>query len=368
MRQTLIFIGCSAVIVAAAFAMNRSLLPRKPEAVNLVAPLSEFGVGALGRIEPQSEVIHVNAPSVMEPPTVEKLMVRVGEQVYLGQVLAILDSNRRKQADIEVAKASVLLAEKSLAQIRAGAKAGDLRAQEELIAGSRERLKLAERQLVRAQELRKSRAVSEDDLDTRLSEVDVLRREMAQHESALLALAEVRSVDVEKAEAEVSRARAALERAEADLEISLIRSPVDGEILKIHTRVGERIGPDGVLDLGNTEKMDVIAEVHESDILKVELDQPATISMRNLKTILRGHVIEVGRLIGRKDVLSNDPVDDTDARVVEVRIRLDDNDGSRVSGLSWAKVEVVIDTSKRYSPSTDISDVSPPIGPHGVPQ
>jgi HlyD family secretion protein len=260
------------------------------------------------------------------------------------------------------------LAEKSLAQIKAGAKAGELKAQEELIARTRERLRLAEKQLERARELRKNKALSEDDLDTRVAEVDVLRRELAQHESALVALAEVRTVDVERAEAEVTQAQASLLRAEADLEISLIRSPIDGEILKIHTRVGERIGSEGVLDLGDTRQMDVVAEVHESDILKVELDQPATVSLRNLDTTLHGRVIEVGRLIGRKDVLSSDPVDDTDARVVEVRIRLDEEDGQRVSGLSWAKVEVTIDTSKPHSLSTDMSDASTSIGPKGQPQ
>ena len=368
MRKILLFAAVLAVVLAGAVAANRSL-PRVESGKSAPAsPLTDFGVGALGRIEPQSEVIHVNAPSVMEPPSVEKMMVRVGDKVQTGQILAILDSNQREQTDVELAKAAVLLAEKSLAQIKAGAKAGDIRAQEELIARTRERLKLAEKQLERAQELRRSKALSEDDLDTRITEVDVLRRELAQHESALVALAEVRTVDVERAEAEVTQAQAALLRAEADLEISLIRSPIDGEILKIHTRVGERIGSEGVLDLGDTRQMDVVAEVHESDILKVELDQPAIVSLRNFETTLQGRVIEVGRLIGRKDVLSSDPVDDTDARVVEVRVRLTEEDGQRVSGLSWAKVEVTIDTSKPHALSTDMSDASTPAGPKGQPQ
>ena len=371
MRKTLIFLGLLAIVLAGAFAANRSLPAVKAEKTAPASPLSEFGVGALGRIEPQSEVIHLTAPSVMEPPVVERMMVRVGDKVDAGQVLAILDSNRREQSDVELAKAKVLLAEKSLAQVKAGAKAGDLRAQEELIARSRERLKLAEKQLERARELRKSKAVSEDDLDTRVTEVDVIRRELAQHESALVALAEVRTVDVERAEAEVARSLAELLRAEADLEISKIRSPIDGEILKVHTRVGERIGSEGVLDLGDTRQMDVVAEVHESDILKVEVDQPAIVSLRNLETTLKGRVIEVGRLIGRKDVLSSDPVDDTDARVVEVRIRLNEEDSRRVSRLSWAKVEVQIDTSKKTVTSvlsTDRSDASVPSGREGLVQ
>lgn len=34
------------------------------------------------------------APSVMEPPVVEKLLVDVGDQVKAGDVLAVLDNNR----------------------------------------------------------------------------------------------------------------------------------------------------------------------------------------------------------------------------------------------------------------------------------
>lgn len=53
--------------------------------------MEEFDVGALGRIEPQSEVLQVNAPSVMEPPVVEKLMVGVGDKVKAGVAVSIVD-------------------------------------------------------------------------------------------------------------------------------------------------------------------------------------------------------------------------------------------------------------------------------------
>lgn len=80
-------------------------------------------------------------------------------------------------------------------------------------------MKRAEKQLERAQDLRKSQTVSEEIPDTRVSEVDVLRREPAQHESVSVDLAEVRVVDLEKAEAEVARAWATVQRAEANLDI-----------------------------------------------------------------------------------------------------------------------------------------------------
>lgn len=345
------------VVAGGAVFVYRHPLQADPKPVSFV-PALPSGIGALGRLEPKSEVLKVNAPSTMEPAVVEKLMVDVGDQVSEGQVLAILDSNRREQADVETAKANLNLAEKSLTRVLAGAKPGDIAAQDAMVERTRERLRLAEKQLERTEQLAKKSAVTQDDIDVRRAEVEMERRELSHHEAALAALKEVRQVDVDVAEAEVNKARAALQRAEADLEISLIRSPLAATILRIHTRMGERVGNDGLLDLGDVSGMDVVAEVHETDILRVHLNQPAEVTVRNLNKVLHGHVIEIGKIIGRKDVLSNDPVDDTDARVVEVRIRLNEEDSKVVSGLSWAKVEVRIDDSLKAGDVSLTTDAS----------
>ena len=356
MRKTLVFIVLAAIIAPVVVLSNRTGAATQPSLP--VALLEDFDVGALGRIEPQSEVLQVNAPSVMEPPVVEKLLVDVGDHVKAGDVLAVLDNHRREEADVEHAKAALRHAEKVLAQVKAGAKTGDIDAQEAAILRTKEQLALAEKQLARYRSLRKDNnsAIAEQDVDIRATDVDVLRNELAEQEATLVALREVRAVDVEEAEANVQLQKAAIERAEAELETSLIRCPIDAEVLRINSRVGERIGgPEGLLDLGDTRQMDVVAEVHESDILKVRLGQPAEIYLRNLNVTLEGRVIEIGRLIGRKDVLSTDPVDDTDARVVEVTIRLKDEHGEMVSGMSYAKVEVTIDTSPDSVKSSELS-------------
>jgi HlyD family secretion protein len=309
-----------------------------------VAPVTATGIGALGRIEPCSEVRHIHAPSTVEPPVIAELRVSVGQHIAAGEILALLDSHARETADLELARADILLAEKSLAKVRAGVKAGEIAAQQALVEQTSRKLQLAERQLERFQTLSDRQATSRDDLDVRQSEVDVLRRELTEHQSRLAAVREIRTVDVEHAEAEVSRARAAFRRAETDLALTEVRSPIAGEVLDICQRAGERIGSDGLLKLGDTSQMHVVAEVHEADILRVQLSQRASIQLREQQLTLRGTVIEVGRLVGRRGVLSDDPVDDIDARVVEVRIALDDPDSQRVSGLSCAKVEVTINT------------------------
>ena len=136
-------------------------------------------------------------------------------------------------------------------------------------------------------------------------------------------------------------ARANLRQAQAELEYSVVRSPIDGQVLTIHTRAGERVGAEGIAELARTSQMYAIAEVYETDVTKVRVGQQATINTTALAAPLKGTVERIGMKIGKRDVLATDPAADTDARVVEVHIRLDDS--AAVAGLTNLKVEVRID-------------------------
>ncbi len=136
-------------------------------------------------------------------------------------------------------------------------------------------------------------------------------------------------------------ARATLAKAQAELELSRVRAPLDGQVLEIHAREGERVGPEGILDLGDTSAMFVVAEVYETEIGGIQIGQRARIQSPALPRTLRGKVERIGLKIGKKDVLGTDPVADTDARVVEVEIRLDDpTPAARLTNL---RVDVVFE-------------------------
>lgn len=121
-----------------------------------------------------------------------------------------------------------------------------------------------------------------------------------------------------------SALQAELGVAEARLEMSLIRAPQRGQVLKIFTRPGEKVGSEGVIELGETDKMTVVAEVYETDVKRVSEGQMATVTSPALDNAVHGKVLKVGYRIGKMDVLSSDPVADTDARVVETTILMDD--------------------------------------------
>ena len=138
----------------------------------------------------------------------------------------------------------------------------------------------------------------------------------------------------------VNTLQADLRRAEVEMDHASVRAPMDGQVLQIHARAGEKVGPAGILELAKTDQMYAIAEVYESDIGRVRVGQRATLDSPALEQPAHGTVDRIGLKIGRLDVIGTDPLAQTDARVVEVEIRLDDS--KDVTALTYLQVEVVI--------------------------
>ncbi|MEH2253661.1 HlyD family efflux transporter periplasmic adaptor subunit [Nostoc sp.] len=88
-------------------------------------------VTALGRLEPKGEVIKLSAPSSNgEGNRVEQLLVKEGDRVKIGQVIATMDNRDRLQATLGEAQKQVQVAKSHLNQVKAGAKQGEIGARQ----------------------------------------------------------------------------------------------------------------------------------------------------------------------------------------------------------------------------------------------
>ncbi|HLW64506.1 MAG TPA: HlyD family efflux transporter periplasmic adaptor subunit [Gemmataceae bacterium] len=297
-------------------------------------------ISSLGRLEPRTRVIELTVPGDASMARVEELKVHEGERVTAGQILVVLDSHRQKKAAVREAETKLCVEKARLAQIKAGAKLGDLNAQEAAVRKCEVALCNSQADRERYQHAAKSASASE--LDKAKADLDKAKMDLEQARATLVSLREVRQVDVDLQEQQIASFEASLEHAKVDLEATLIRAPFAGTILKIHSWPGARVSDKGVLQIGDAAQMDAVAEVYEADIAKVKVGQQANVRVSSSGQVLTGEVAEIGQMIGRKDVLNNDPVADTDARVVEVRIRLTREDSLRVAGLTNARVEVQI--------------------------
>jgi HlyD family secretion protein len=360
-------LGVSIWFVIGRFSSN----PAPTTATNTSTKDQPKAISALGRLEPQGEVIKVASPSALGTSRIVKLMVKEGDTVKQGQVIAILDSYDRSVAALLQAQSQAQESDRNLARVRAGAKGGDIAAQAGNVEAAKANtnalvvnakriqaeLEIANGEYKRFQKLQQEGAISDSLLDAYKLKVITLEGQLLQSqqqiqqaafqikqsEGLLTSVREVRPTDIQFAEAQLQTAMVNVKKAEVDLDLAQVRAPIDGQVLKINSKTGEVVSQtNGVMDLGNTSQMYVVAEIYETDIGKIKVGQTATIESEAFEGLITGKVDRIGLRIAKNDVLGTDPAAKTDVRVIEVKIKLDDS--KKVSGLTNLQVRVKIES------------------------
>jgi HlyD family secretion protein len=336
-------------------------------------------VTALGRLQPEGEVTYLSAPHSINGVRVEKLIVKEGDEVKTGQVLAYLEDYARSTTALQQSLDKLQVAQARLVQVKAGAKSGDIDAQKGAIASLESQLKgeiaaqeatiariqaqidNAKTENNRYQKLYKDGAVSASIADSKALQLKTLEQQKTEAEATLKrtvntlsdqlnsekaklgSIKEVRPQDVQLAEAEVRSAITAVKQAKADQDLTYIKSPKDGKVLKIHARTGEVIATSGFAEIGKISQMYVIAEVYQTDIQKVRIGQKVTINSTAFPGTIKGTVSEIGWQVDKQSIFSLNPGSDTDRRIVEVKIYINDpTDSQRVARLTNLQVDVAI--------------------------
>ncbi|WP_413200953.1 HlyD family efflux transporter periplasmic adaptor subunit [Nostoc piscinale] len=335
-------------------------------------------VAALGILEPQGDIIHLSATGANQ--RLAKLLVKEGEQVSTDQIIAVMDNVNQYQASIENARAKVIVARSRLAQVQAGEESGQIEAQRMKVAETQaeltENIKVQQSVIASQEiELRKTKddyerykelldkgAVSVAETEKRRLQVEIeeqklqeakanLRKQVSigkervkAAEATLDSLAHVKPTDILVAKAELNESLSQLEKAKVDLESLYVKAPVAGQILSINTRVGEVVGSKGIVDIGQTQQMYVIAEVYESDIHYVKIGQEATIVSEygGFTGEIKGEVDQIGLQIEQPGIINDDPSAKADVRIVKVKIRLRPDDSERVRTLNKLQVRASI--------------------------
>jgi HlyD family secretion protein len=284
-------------------------------------------VASLGRVEPLDGIIVVSARSISgQPSIVGELRVHEGDLVKAGQVIAVLDSRRQMEAAVNDLSARISVARQRLAVAKSGGKKSDAAAGMAEIARLQAVLADAKREADRYEDLYNKGSATAAERNQRKLLVETTTEAIRAEQSRVAGVDEIREADVQLAEAEVQSAEASVARAKAELESSIISAPFDGRVLTIHAHKGEQVGSEGLLELARTGHMYVIAEVFESDINRVHLGQTANITGDGIKEPLHGTVDYIGQKVGKDNLAQLDPASLSDARVVNVKIKLDQNE------------------------------------------
>ncbi len=338
-------------------------------------------ISALGRLEPETRIRKVSVPSSLSGDRVQDILVDEGQVVKKGQPLAVLNSKASLAAALAEAEENVTLSQRKLEQVKAGAKQGEIQAQvykvqslERQLAGQKLAMdqnvasKRASMQEARTESKRydglyesggasqlerdryRTRAqTTEADLaqaiETRAGTLASLSSEIASEKQKLEQIKEVRPVDVATAESELRKAIASRDRAKQELAFATVLAPQDGRILKVIVQPGDKVGDGGILEMADTSRMVVTAEVYQTDIKGVRLGQGATISADGFEGSARANVYQVLPQVQRQSIFAGEAGENQDQRVFQVRLRIDPSDLRQrpIGGASNLQVTVVFD-------------------------
>ena len=352
--------------------------PKPPEAPVVQGPRR---ISALGRLEPETRIRKVSVPTSLSGDRVQDILVEEGQLVKKGQPLAVLNSKASLAAALAEAEENVTLAQRKLDQVKAGAKQGEIQAQvynveslERKLAGS----KLAQDQNVNskrstmlearteakrydslyanggASQLERDRyrtraQTTEADLaqaiETRAGTLASLSSEIASEKQKLEQIKEVRPVDVATSESELRKAIASRDRAKQELAFATVQAPQEGRILKVVVQPGDKVGDSGILEMADTSRMVVTAEVYQSDVKGVRLGQGATVTADGFEGSAQANVYQILPQVQRQSIFAGEAGENQDQRVFQVRLRIDPADlkQRQIGGASNLQVNVVFD-------------------------
>lgn len=232
-------------------------------------------VGALARLKPHNGIYLLAGPSSFVSVKISEMLVQEGQRVKKGDVIAVFDLANVRRLEVGIAKTEIEQAKVDAAEQK--------------------------RELDLQQKLVKDKSISKESF----------RDQRDASELAQITL---------------KKAQLNLERAEALLNKMIIRSPIDGMVLRIYAHAGESVAATkGIAEIGDIDHMEAVAEVYETDIRYVREGQSAIFRSPALDKPLTGTITRIAPSFTRLTIYSTDPSPYTEFRVVRVFITLQDS-------------------------------------------
>lgn len=244
-------------------------------------PVSPYAAIANGKVDIEGGIIQVAA---RRGGVVREVLVQEGDRVVAGQILARQEDDEARLS-VQTARAAVNQAEAQLAQIHVD-------------------IRTAEREYERLQGLVATNFVAAQRVDQARDAIAGARARLGSQQAA------------------VQTARAQLASAEYNQELTVIRAPANGRIVRRYANPGagaSTLNVSNMFDLEPDAPRIARAEIVESDIPNITPGQKVEITPEgDPSKVYVGEVMRRAAVFGARKLASDDPSQRTDERVVEV--------------------------------------------------
>ena len=209
---------------------------------------------------------------------IEKLLVREGDQVKAGQLLARLDQTRYKAA-LAKAEADLETRQATLTQLEKGTRPENIDEAKAGVAAAEAKLKDAKRLFERTKALRASSVVSRQQLDDQESAYRIAQADLDQaRQTLVLAQKGPRKEEIDGARAQVKAAQASQMLTQKELADTEVFAPDDGVVQNRILEVGDMAFPQSpVYTLALTNPVWVRAYLPEPYLGQVKPGMKATV-------------------------------------------------------------------------------------------
>jgi multidrug resistance efflux pump len=270
---------------------------------------------------------------------------RVGTCVSRGDPLFRVD-DRHLKAQLAMAQTRAASARAQLTKLENQPRPEEIPPSEAKVEAAKANAERTRDDYERARALVTQRAVSEQEAVTKrlLHQEAVQQWRRAQREHSLL-LAGAWKPDIEIARAAVEQAEADVSQIATEIERATVRAPIDGQVLQVNVREGERVADQSqqtLMVIGRLNPLHVRADIDEHDIAEFRADGQAVLQLRGKDgRHYRLKFVRVEPYVVAKRWLTGDNTERVDTRVLQVIYALDDDD---VAAFVGQQVDVFIDT------------------------
>ena len=285
------------------------------------APLMVAGPGL---VEPASEELRINAQM---SGRLREVAVEEGDRVVRGQVLAVLE-NDDYAARVALAEAELRLRQAELRRVVNGARSQERREAHAAVKEAEAVMENARVEFTRRRTGFEQGVFAKEEADRAEREFGVAQARLrAAQERYDLIEADAREEDRARAEANVELARARVAEARAIYEKTFVRAPASGIVLRKRLKAGESYSDQTdtpVVILGDLARLRVRMDVDETDIARLRLGQRAYVTADAFPgQKFWGRVVEIGQVLGPKNVRTDQPGEYVDRKILETLIELE---------------------------------------------